>query len=532
MKVVLCNVPMRKEQDRREYGIAPNLAINSILSYARKHGFDCEYYNMDLLLPSDKQIRKYFYSRKPDVVGISAVLSPCYAMVKHLVGLIRAASPGSFIVLGGNLAVLSGLCLERIGVDAVVVGEGEKAFVSLLRDMKPGVIMGESLPGDEYPLPDYRLLSDGDPMVESLYFVGTHRLNMFEHDLRIREHNGLVALMNTSKGCIGACSFCQRFCKGYKTMNLEQINEHLRMLHEKGIRLLYINDECFGSDRRHTSLLLSLLKRYGMFWAAGVRVEGCTRDVLQKYYDAGCVNLKYGIESGSQRILTVLNKGSTVEHNLQVLKDCFDIGIFSPPSLLLGMPGETDETVKESGRFLGEFCKYVGVSPLDVGCAFYFASPYPGTPLYDYGVRQGCLGGCVDEEERFLLFMDGRTLDKRNFVNLTGESTKKVFFWDYLCMLEALRTYYKGPIRHPGKSMPWTSGVSTEDSFKRFFRRFPMWFNRLLFRIPRWLLYPVARELLFLLNMRRLSLFRLNRVPERLTVVKPLKDIVKEGCVC
>jgi hypothetical protein len=345
-------------------------------------------------------------------------------------------------------------------------------------------------------------------------------------------------LMFASKGCVSRCSFCQRFCKGYKTMSLAGMEEHIRMLRDRfGISLVKMYDECFGADQRHTEKVLDIFRRNDVLWYTLIRVASASKENIIKFKESGCACLRFGIESGSQKMLTIMDKGSTVQQNHAALRDCFDQDILSIPSMLLGMPGETDETVKESGWFLGEFCRYAGVSPLEVGCAFYFATPYPGTPLYEYGLLNNCFGGSLEEEERFLDFISERekNLSKFNFINLTGLDEKTVFFWDYLLMLEALRSFYSGPVRGVAHGFQWDAGAGHEDVFKRVFRMLPGWFNRVVFtRIPRWFLYPILRGFVYVLFMRRIQMFRLRNKPGVLTEVMPLRKIndkLREGNV-
>jgi radical SAM superfamily enzyme YgiQ (UPF0313 family) len=553
LKIVLCNVPGREDQKREIYGQVPNLAINSLYKHMKLNGYDAVYYDIDMLLPSEDEIRCFFKEQKPDVVGISVVVSPSYRKAKHIAQIIRESHPDSFIVLGGNMAVCANLCLRKVGVDVCAIGEGEKTWVSLLDYVKQnngkknidalknikGIAFlneedemeltgtGEPIPGSEYPQPDYDFLSFGNPKFLEYLFMPKNRFPMFSHDKRVIGKSHKVAILIISKGCVARCSFCQRFCKGYKTMDLKNIEENIRMLKEKyGIQLIYIFDECFGADKKHTYKVLEFFKKYDVLWSCSIRVTSVTKEDLLHYKDSGCSNLKFGIESGSQKMLTILDKGSTIEQNMDTLKNCYDVGILSPPSMLIGMPGETDDTIKESGIFLGKFAKYVGVSPLDIGCAFYFATPYPGTPLYEYGMLNGCFGGTIDEEERFLNYLSDKNLSKFNYINLTGESNKKTFFWDYLLMLEALRTYYTDFIKKDTNKFQWAAGVEQEDIFKKIFRKLPDWFNGFIFtKIPRSIIYTIFREFIYLINMKKIKTFELRNKPDVLTSVQPLRKI-------
>lgn len=109
MKVVLCTVPLNVSR-RREHGelpIVPKIAIVALLRWMTKFGYSGDFYDIDMLLPSEDEIFDYFKSKQPDVVGISAVTSGSYLQVKKIAGIIRRACPSAWIVLGGNMG---GIC--------------------------------------------------------------------------------------------------------------------------------------------------------------------------------------------------------------------------------------------------------------------------------------------------------------------------------------------------------------------------------------------------------------------------------------
>ncbi|MEW6055557.1 MAG: hypothetical protein AB1540_03010, partial [Bdellovibrionota bacterium] len=123
--------------------------------------------------------------------------------------------------------------------------------------------------------------------------------------------------------------------------------------------------------------------------------------------------------------------------------------------VMTGMPGETDETAMETGRFLGDMARMQGTPPAELGMGAFYALPLPGTPLYQYGQQVGMIGRTVDEEEKYLEAISDCPSNKTNYINLNGASLKTALFWDILIMCEATRTYFAKPlgndfIRHIG----------------------------------------------------------------------------------
>ena len=92
-----------------------------------------------------------------------------------------------------------------------------------------------------------------------------------------------------------------------------------------------------------------------MLWiATGIRCTSVTYEDIKFYKEHNCSALKFGIESGSQKILDMMDKVFTTDHVNTALNNCHKLSVFSPLALMVGMPGETNETARETGAFIGE----------------------------------------------------------------------------------------------------------------------------------------------------------------------------------
>ena len=108
--------------------VIPKIAIVSIIKYLEKVGYerqDIDFYDVDMLQPTDDEFASYLMKTKPDVIGLSAVVSTCYSQVKRLSHLARAVLPSTLIVMGGSLSASANVVLNRTDVDICVVGDGE-----------------------------------------------------------------------------------------------------------------------------------------------------------------------------------------------------------------------------------------------------------------------------------------------------------------------------------------------------------------------------------------------------------------------
>ena len=151
--------------------------------------------------------------------------------------------------------------------------------------------------------------------------------------------------------------------------------------------------------------------------------------------------LQFGVESGSQKILNLMEKKYQVDEIIEKLLMCAKLQVHSPIPIVLGMPGETEETVKKSGEFIGKMAAKIGCHPEVIGLLPLYVLPLAGTPLYEYGQQVGVFGKEPEEVDKYLMEISGSSIYKRYYYNLNGAPKREVIFWDWLLRLEASRTY-------------------------------------------------------------------------------------------
>ena len=486
---ILCSVPvetpggkLRRKRSEGPSPIMPKIAITSLNHWTVKNGFkQCKFYDIDMLYPDDKDIAKFFSENDADIVGLSAVVSTSYLQVKRISKIIKQVNPRTLIVCGGYLTAAADTVLRKTDVDVCVVGDGEIAWTGLLAysanayksntklrseellKIKGIAILdekndlkfsgyGHTLSSCHMSFPSLEYLKSGllgnDKEFQN-YFRPFYKSETFLMDDRSFEkgRRKMYCSIHVSKGCVAKCTFCQRGSKGYTTYNLDDLEKYLIELKNHDVGFLSVDDENFGSNKKYTYEVAKLFNKHDMIWAcSGVRCTSVNKDDLKFYRDNGCVSLKFGIESGSQTMLDIMEKRFTVEDVRKALFSCYDLGLYSPPlGFMVGMPGETLETAKDSGRFLGEIAAKLRL-PLKTLFGFtdiFYAIPLVGTPLYEYGKNLKLIGNSVDEEEAYLKMVSNIGAYKRYYINFNGAPMSEVVFWDILVFLEATKTYVK-----------------------------------------------------------------------------------------
>jgi anaerobic magnesium-protoporphyrin IX monomethyl ester cyclase len=486
MKICLCTVPVEGVDEKlsrlrseRPLGILPKFAIVSLVKWMERHGWKSnsyKFYDIDMLYPGDDEITKFFSDYQPTIVGLSAVVSSSYGQVERITSIIRRECPDAWIVVGGTLADSAAVILSKTETDLCVKGNGEIAWVNIINyvekykrdwnyealgkikglcyyDDKKELIFNENeepIPEEYMPFADYDLLQSGlqdQPEAINNYFPDALNSKWYRFDERAFEshRSPKVANVTISKGCVARCTFCQRSFKGYYVPDIGTLDEHLIDLKKKfNVGFINITDENFGSDKSHSYEVARILKKHDLLWiATGVRCTSVNYEDIKFYKEHNCSTLKFGIESGSQKILDIMDKVFTTDHVTTALKNCQKLNVYSPLGLMLGMPGETDETARQTGAFIGKVSASLGIHPEFSDYDLFYAIAFPGTPLYEYGQLTGLIGKSIEEEEQYLRDVSNVSIFKRYYINLTGAPIKDVIFWDWLVKLEASRVYHQ-----------------------------------------------------------------------------------------
>ena len=217
-------------------------------------------------------------------------------------------------------------------------------------------------------------------------------LPMPRHDLLPLEKyraplvRGAYAFVVTSRGCPGGCRFCIKhvsYGSSVRFRSPENIVAELEFLNELGVRNIHMYADLFTVSREQVMGLCELILQRGLQirWTCNSRVDFVDPEMLRMMGKAGCWMISWGIESGSEEILRRAHKGISLDQVEQALRWAHEAGIRNWGYFIIGLPGETEETVQETIRF----AKHL---PLDLAL-FHIAAPYPGSPFFFEVVEKG-----------------------------------------------------------------------------------------------------------------------------------------------
>lgn len=190
---------------------------------------------------------------------------------------------------------------------------------------------------------------------------------------------GPYTFIVTSRGCTAGCTYCIKHVSYQYSIRLrspENIVEEIRHLVNLGIRNIHMYADLFTISRDQVMGMCDLLIQEGIKirWTCNSRVDYVDREMLHRMAQAGCWLISWGIESANEQILKGVRKGYRLEQAPQALRWAKEAGIKNWGYFIIGLPGETEETIRQTI----EFAKSL---PLDLAL-FHIAAPYPGTPFF------------------------------------------------------------------------------------------------------------------------------------------------------
>ena len=192
----------------------------------------------------------------------------------------------------------------------------------------------------------------------------------------------------TGRGCKSRCTFClwPQTVGGhrYRTRSVGNVIEEIRYIRDNfpGLKEIFFDDDTFTDDLPRAEAIAAEMGKLGVTWSCNAKAN-VPRETLKKLKDGGLRLLLVGYESGNQQILHNIKKGMRIEVAKKFSKDCRELGIAIHGTFILGLPGETKETIEETIRFAIETNPHT----LQVS----LAAPYPGTFLFDQAAREGWL---------------------------------------------------------------------------------------------------------------------------------------------
>ncbi|MDD5422923.1 MAG: radical SAM protein [Candidatus Omnitrophica bacterium] len=346
---------------------------------------------------------------RPEVAGIT-MMSPDYSYAMQCVDIIKEAAPAAKIVVGGyHPTIMTDQVAANDKVDHIVVGEGEITFPKLLRRLERGESVSRIIKGE---MPD----------VDSLPFIDRELFDCLELPFDFFLPVPFFSILG-GRGCPYNCNFCSpagKLMHGYRIRrrSVDHVIEELRFLRDVyTFNSLQFWDDCFTEDRGWVMEFCEKYKRSGFDKPFIVQTRAdiiCKNpDMMKALKKAGLVMAQIGFESGNDRVLKFMNKGTTVKQNLGAARICKSLGIKVWAYNMFGLPTETSEEAQDTVRMIKK------IAPYRSSAAFF--TPHPGSHFYEYCKKNGL--SLIDHNDAFARYPE---VDKPKIKGVDYDAMRKL----------------------------------------------------------------------------------------------------------
>jgi anaerobic magnesium-protoporphyrin IX monomethyl ester cyclase len=360
----------------------PIIGLATMAAVLEKNGYKVGVVDCPCLHMTHDDLKREIARLEPDIVGITSVTATFSSALQAARG-IKESYPSALIALGGPHATFMDrrILSEEPEVDIVVRGEGEQTILEIASHVADSCFKGlHEVAGITFRENGQIVQTPNRPFIHNLDQLPFPAYKYFPlRKYRLFGKLGLPII--TSRGCPFQCAFCLvprmagKVFRARSPGNVVEELEWLRDVHGAGAFSFY--DEMFTYDKKRAFEICEEIKKrnIGVPWDCQTRVDQISKELLAEMRDANCQLVSFGVESGNQKMLDTMKKGTTVEQNERAIRWAKEAGLSVAISVVIGYPGETMDTLEQTLDFIRR------TEPDDAYLSL--ATPYPGTELYD-----------------------------------------------------------------------------------------------------------------------------------------------------
>lgn len=377
MKILLINPPpYYHREDSRFLEIAPTqtytmpLGLGYIAAVLENAGYDVSLTDAYVKNLSYDALAQIIKTSRPDVIGITC-LSDQRASWFKLIELIRAIDSKIKVVLGGpHPSLMTEQVLVNFKPDAIVIGEGEETMLALVRTWEEN--------GDLGKVKSIAYIKDGEVVLtpqrerikdlDSLPFPAHHMVDINDYSgwdfmgelyriLKL-DRTPKYASITTSRGCIGNCGYCSSpliWQRRWTHRSAKNVVDEIEMLKSKyGVEFIIMTDDIFTvNQKRVIEICEEIIKsKLNVLWGFETAVNLVSSELLHIAKRAGCCCILYGVESGSETILSNVTKRIKEQEVINAFRMTKEAGILTGAFLMVGNPGESEKSINDTIKLL------------------------------------------------------------------------------------------------------------------------------------------------------------------------------------
>ncbi len=375
-KIALVNTPLL--QKTGHHPLFPPLGLAYMAAVLDQNNIEVKIFDCPVCEMDHEKLKAELDSFQPTIVGIGA-MTPIIESALKSANVAKQVCPDAKVVMGGPHATFADkqIISDEKDVDIIVRGEGEETLLELAIQ-SPEMQKIDNIKGIIFRKDNQVIRSQDRPFIQNLDALPLPAYKFIQMK-RYRITGMKLLPIISSRGCPFQCSFCvasQMFGAKYRARSSKNVLDELEWLkNEYDAEGIAFQDDTLTFDKKRAMEICDgmIERKLKLPWGCSSRADVVTKEVLAKMAEAGCDEICFGVESGCQRIRDSLKKKVTTEQCENAIKWAKEAGIFVTVSVILGYPGETKETLRESLEFVRQ------VEPDDVWLCH--ATPYLGTEL-------------------------------------------------------------------------------------------------------------------------------------------------------
>lgn len=358
----------------------PPLGIAYLAAVMEKNNYyDVRIFDFSLYSEKDLDIKiNEVVDFQPDIVGITCMTNT-YSNALEIAKRLKKRLDVPIVAGGPHPSIYPKDTLKNPEIDFVVIGEGEYTALELLQARRYGF---KNVKGLGYKEDGNIFVNQRRPYIgnqDELPHPARHLLDMEAYSLLTPWGEKMATIMS-SRGCPYACTYCFKglFGRKYRARSPEHVLEEILELKNKfGYSCFYFIDDLFTFDTDRVEKICSLIheRNLKISWQCLARVDRIEYDMLKAMNAAGCFKIHLGIESGNAKVLEGIKKSIKLHQVRETVENCKNVGIETKGYFMLGLPGDTEETMRETITFAYN---------LDLDeTMFSITTPFPGTDMWD-----------------------------------------------------------------------------------------------------------------------------------------------------
>lgn len=389
-KILLVNLGFEKFYEKTNIrGVAPTappLSLASLSGSLIHNGFSVEVFDFNIYEDTDfiEKLRAF----TPDYVGITFV-TPLIQEANRVAQIAKDVNPEIIVMAGGpHCSSFPESTLKETVFDLVAVGEGDFTICEILEGKDYAGIEGIAYKnnGNIQVNPRKPFIKDLDVLAPPEY--GVFELDKYKISPAIAKGNP-VAWVETSRGCVYDCVFCNKNCFGktFRVKSPERVVEEFQRVIAHGFKEIYLADDGFTTNMTRAKKVCDLLIKNNIKidWCTlnGIRADRVDLELLEKMKQAGCYRIYLGVESGNQDVLDTIKKGTTLEHLENAVAWGKKAGLEVVGYFMLGLPGDTEETMQQTIDFAKKLNLDLAKASITI--------PLPATEMYNDLDQEGLI---------------------------------------------------------------------------------------------------------------------------------------------